>query len=154
MLRSVPSSDCDRARRAASAAVDGELSELEAVFLDAHLSACPECEAFAAELGAVTRALRFAEPEPLPHPLVFHRPPRRARSLSLALAVGAAAATGALGFVFGEALSPAGGGPGGTSGTVSSRQASSVSVAARLFAFAPGGRVSRVMARPGENVAV
>jgi predicted anti-sigma-YlaC factor YlaD len=154
MLRSVPSGDCDRARRAASAAVDGELSELETVFLDAHLGECAECEAFAAELGSLTSVLRASAPEPLPHALVLHRPPRRARSLSLAVAVGAAALTGALGFVFGEALSPAGGGSAGSSAAISLPQASSVSLAARLFAFGPVRRASRSMARPGTNIAV
>lgn len=154
MLRPVPSSDCDRARQAASAAVDGELSQLERAFLDAHLGTCPGCEAFAADLGTLAGMLRSARPEPLPHTLAFRRPRRRARSLSLAVAVGAAALTGALGFVFGEALSPSGGGSAGSSAAISVRQPSSVSLAARLFAFAPPGRASRLMARPGENVAV
>jgi predicted anti-sigma-YlaC factor YlaD len=154
MLRPVPPSDCDRARQAASAAVDGELSELERVILDAHLAVCPECEAFAGELQSLAGMLRRAEPEPLPNPVAFRRPPRRARSLSLAVAVGAAALTGALGFVFGESLSPAGGGSAGSSAAASASLATSVSLAERLFAFAPTRRVSRVMVRPGENVAV
>jgi predicted anti-sigma-YlaC factor YlaD len=154
MLRPVPSSDCDRARQAASAAVDGELSELERVILDAHLAVCPECDAFADELGSVAGLLRAAEPELLSHPVAFRRPPRRARSFTLAVAVGAAALTGALGFVFGESLSPAGGGSAASSAAASASLATSVSLAERLFAFAPTRRIPRAMPRPGENVAV
>jgi len=154
MLTLLPPGDCDRARQAASVALDGELSELEAVFLDAHRRDCAACDAFAAELGSLALTLRAAKPEPLPHPLVFHRPRRRARSLSLAVAVGAAAATGALGFVFGEALRPSGGGSAGATAAASALPATSIALASRLFVFAPAGRGSRLMARPGANVAI
>ena len=154
MLKLLPPGDCDRARQAASAALDGELSELEAVFLDAHRRGCAACDAFAGQLASLARTLRAAEPEPLPRPLVFHRPRRRARPRSLALAVGAAAATGALGFVFGEALSPSGGGSAGVTAGASALPATSVPLVTRLFAFAPAARRSRHMARPGANVAV
>jgi predicted anti-sigma-YlaC factor YlaD len=153
MLKPLPSSDCDRARLAASAALDGELSELEAVFLEAHRRDCAECDRFAAEIGSLAGLLRAAAPEPLTHPVVFERPRRRVRSLSLAVAVGAAAATGAVGFLFGQAVSPSGGGS-SASTAGAAQPAASVSLASGLFAFAPTGRVLRTMTRPATNVAV
>ena len=47
MLTPVPPSDCTRARESASARLDGELVELHAARLEAHLRACPECREFA-----------------------------------------------------------------------------------------------------------
>ena len=49
---------CARARFWASLRIDAELSELEAALLDAHLSRCAECAAFAAGSEASTAALR------------------------------------------------------------------------------------------------
>ena len=47
MLHSLTPTDCARAREAASARADGELSELESGALDAHLHGCPACRDFA-----------------------------------------------------------------------------------------------------------
>jgi len=60
MLTPVPPSDCSRAREAASARLDGELTELEGAHLDAHLLACDDCRRYLAEIGSVARALRGA----------------------------------------------------------------------------------------------
>src|SRR4051794_6877947 len=51
---------CDRARTWASLRLDGELSELEAALLDAHLKRCARCAEVAAGLEGVTRAVRAA----------------------------------------------------------------------------------------------
>ena len=48
MLTPVPPTDCARARESASARLDGELVELQAAQLEAHLRSCPECQAYAA----------------------------------------------------------------------------------------------------------
>jgi len=48
------------ARETASARLDGEVSELEAARLDAHLSGCAECRLFAAEIGSIAVGLRAA----------------------------------------------------------------------------------------------
>ena len=57
MLTSLPPTDCMRAREAVSARLDGELSELDALRLDAHLSACATCTAFAVDATAVATRL-------------------------------------------------------------------------------------------------
>jgi predicted anti-sigma-YlaC factor YlaD len=60
MLTSVPQSDCTTAREAASARLDGELSELEAARLDMHLHACAACRVYAEGIEAITTGLRAA----------------------------------------------------------------------------------------------
>jgi predicted anti-sigma-YlaC factor YlaD len=52
---------CERARVWASLRLDGELSELEAALLDAHLGRCEECAADVAAFELATTTLR-AEP--------------------------------------------------------------------------------------------
>ena len=52
--------DCERARALVSLELDGELSEVEEASLAAHRRVCPECEARARELEAITSALRRA----------------------------------------------------------------------------------------------
>jgi hypothetical protein len=63
MLTREPPTDCPAAREAVSARVDGELSELEAARLDAHLLRCPDCRRFAAGAAALARELRSTVPE-------------------------------------------------------------------------------------------
>jgi anti-sigma factor RsiW len=60
MLTPVPPSDCTRARESASARLDGELVELQAAQLEAHLRSCPECQAYATGIAASTGLLRAA----------------------------------------------------------------------------------------------
>src|SRR5689334_10621257 len=108
MLTPIPASECDRAREAASACVDGELSELDAAYLTAHRRLCEACEAFAAGIEATAAALR-AEPLVRPsRPLVLTRLRRPARHLTLRAATGVAAAAAVLSFVAGHALQPSG----------------------------------------------
>jgi len=96
---------CDRARHWASLRLDGELSELEAALLDAHLERCPGCRAFAEEADGIVGALRAVALEPLQAPVVIplrHRP-RRVRALQTAVAVALVLAAAALGSLLGVA---------------------------------------------------
>src|SRR5262245_9022317 len=87
MMSSMPS-DCTKAREAASALADGELSELEAVQLDGHLRSCPDCEAFAASVTALAARLRGAD---LEQPVLPAFVPRRRRPAAFRLQTAAAA---------------------------------------------------------------
>lgn len=60
MLTPVPTSDCLLAREAASARLDGELSELETARLELHLRDCAACSAYASELDTIAVRLRTA----------------------------------------------------------------------------------------------
>jgi predicted anti-sigma-YlaC factor YlaD len=86
---------CHRVRAWAALAPDGELSQLERKLLDAHLSRCAACAAFAVEVAGVTAELRAAAAEPLARPVAI---PvwRRHRSYAGVRAVGAAAAIAAM----------------------------------------------------------
>jgi hypothetical protein len=63
MELSVQPSDCVRAREDASVRLDGELTELEAARLRAHLDGCAECSEFAAGIERLVAALRDASLE-------------------------------------------------------------------------------------------
>jgi predicted anti-sigma-YlaC factor YlaD len=77
MLIPVPPSECMRAREAASGRLDGELSEIEAVRLDAHLRACAECREFAGQIAVFTHDLRET---PLERSAAVTFEPSRARA--------------------------------------------------------------------------
>lgn len=81
---------CERARGWASLRADGELSELESTLLDAHLSRCGLCCAFAGGAEDVAVALRAARLE-LPAPLALVLP-RRRRAVLRGLQVAACSA--------------------------------------------------------------
>jgi hypothetical protein len=90
---------CARARFWASLRLDGEISELEAALLDAHLARCADCAAYASGSTAATAALRAA-PLVVASPVAIptHRPGRHAVTLVAAAAlVALAALLGALG---------------------------------------------------------
>lgn len=96
MLNQVRPIECVQSRERASARLDGELSELDEVRLDAHLRGCAECRAYAEELAAVTAALRAAALE-RPEAAVFlprrgRLQPIRVRTVAAAAALVAAAA--------------------------------------------------------------
>jgi predicted anti-sigma-YlaC factor YlaD len=88
MLTPVPPSDCARARESASARLDGELAELQAAQLEAHLRSCPECRSYAAGIEVITRDLRAAA---LEQPAVAAFVPQRHRRRGLIPAAAAAA---------------------------------------------------------------
>lgn len=98
----VRSTGCERARRWAALAPDGELSEIERRLLDAHLGRCPACATFARTVGVATAELRTA-------PLVFasdiawrtlSRPRRLEPALRLATRAAAVATAAAAGAAF------------------------------------------------------
>lgn len=82
--------ECERMRGYASAAVDGELSEVESARLDAHVAVCGPCRGYAAGLRESARLIRQTQLESLDFPIVL--PSRRLR-LARTLQVAAAAAT-------------------------------------------------------------
>jgi predicted anti-sigma-YlaC factor YlaD len=86
MLTPVPPTDCTIARESASARLDGELPELDALRLDAHLATCAECAAFAASLAGATGVLRRAALEQAPAGLFVVRSRRRRIAVPLAAA--------------------------------------------------------------------
>jgi predicted anti-sigma-YlaC factor YlaD len=102
-------SDCERIRGVISPSLDGEVSEVERVTVDAHLAACGECRAYAASLAETSRLLRTAPLEELGFPIVLpsHRL-RLARTMQLGAAAAAVAATVFLSVTVGT--SPNGGG--------------------------------------------
>jgi len=88
MLTPVPPTDCARARESASARLDGELAELQAAQLEAHLRSCPDCRAYAAGIEVITRELRAS---PLMEPVVGVFVPQRRRRTGVVPAAAAAA---------------------------------------------------------------
>jgi hypothetical protein len=87
--------DCDRARRWASAELDGELSEFEHSLLESHVAGCPSCNEFRAAIAGVTGAIRATSLEPFQGIVEVRRIRRRARGrLAPAVAAMAVAAVG------------------------------------------------------------
>jgi predicted anti-sigma-YlaC factor YlaD len=84
------SQECERTRASVSAALDGELSELEALRMRTHLDGCDACREFEESAQFSTTALRMAPLEPLSHPLAL--PSRRRRTLGIRVPSAAAAA--------------------------------------------------------------
>jgi predicted anti-sigma-YlaC factor YlaD len=80
---------CERARSWASLRADGELSELESALLDAHVSRCSSCRAFARGTEEIAGALRAARLErPAPVALRLQRAGRAGlRALQVAAAI-------------------------------------------------------------------
>jgi predicted anti-sigma-YlaC factor YlaD len=100
---------CARSREWASLRADGELSELEAALLEAHLGRCAECRAFAASLDGVVTALRAATLE-RPAPIEIRAPRDRRRVVPAMIAVALVAVAAVVGSVVGVSIrtSPAG----------------------------------------------
>ena len=83
------SSDCDAVRGQVSAALDGELSEVENARVTAHLGSCSDCRAFAADARATTNLLRASPLDELDFPIVL---PSRRLAIARRVQVAAAAA--------------------------------------------------------------
>jgi anti-sigma factor RsiW len=86
-------------RRLAALAPDGELSALECRALASHVSACPDCRSFAAEIEGLADALRDAPLEEparrfVPGSLTRHRRRRFLRPVRTTLVAGTAAVFG------------------------------------------------------------
>jgi predicted anti-sigma-YlaC factor YlaD len=100
---------CARARSWVSYEVDGELSQLERVFLAAHLRRCGECTRFAEDVRSFTHLVRSA---PLEEParafeIPVRRPARGRVTGRIAIATALVALAGGLGVLAGSN----GGGP-------------------------------------------
>jgi predicted anti-sigma-YlaC factor YlaD len=109
MLNRYPPLDCALARESASARLDGELSELDGVRLDAHLRDCADCRAFAERLAVVTSELRRA-PLERPGPAIAFPQRRRLGGLQVAAAAAAIVAAATVSsFALGRALGTQGG---------------------------------------------
>lgn len=80
---------CDRIRELYSASLDGELSELDAARLGAHLARCPGCSAYAATAAGASRLMRQT---PLEQPSFRIVVPGRRLAVARKLQVAAAAA--------------------------------------------------------------
>lgn len=103
--------NCGRARAWVSHDVDGELSQLERVFLAAHLRRCDECARFAADVRAFTGLVRSAPLEQTEREFAF--PVRRRPSTRVVGRVALASALVALAGGLGVLAGSGGGGPAG-----------------------------------------
>src|SRR4029079_2574217 len=91
---SFPPDECSRAREWVSLRLDGQLSELEEMLLDAHLGRCAECRTVSTAVSGLTTALRAA---PLEEPAFVFQPARRNRGRIALRAVSAAAVVAVVG---------------------------------------------------------
>jgi anti-sigma factor RsiW len=97
--------------------VDGELSELGAAYLDAHLGGCEECLTYAAEIAEIAGRLRFASLEPVKVPLFVPRKRRPHLRVQVAAAAVVVAAAVGSSFAVGQVLGSKGSEPSATVGT-------------------------------------
>jgi predicted anti-sigma-YlaC factor YlaD len=104
MLTPVPPTECTRAREAASARLDDELSELELAQLDVHLAGCLDCAEYAALIAATTVQLRSAELSRPEEPFLVPRLRRRLRIMPAAAAAAVIVGVAASSFALGGAL--------------------------------------------------
>jgi predicted anti-sigma-YlaC factor YlaD len=96
--------NCGRARAWVSQDLDGELSQVERIFLAAHVRGCADCAAFAEDVRAVTTLVRSAPLEQSSLEFAF---PARSRATSrrvgrVALASALVAVAGGLGVLAGS----------------------------------------------------
>lgn len=104
MMRRTPNDpQCERARAWVSLELDGELSQLEAALLAAHLGRCESCAVAAAGMRALAGTLRAAalEVPTTPVAVEVERKPRHL-AVRLALAATLAALAAGLGIVAGS----------------------------------------------------
>jgi predicted anti-sigma-YlaC factor YlaD len=95
--------DCEYTQEYVSASVDGELSQVEAARLEAHLAVCDACRSYATNATHISQLLREAPLEELSFPITL--PSRRlalARRLQVAAAAAALVATVGLSTVVGS----------------------------------------------------
>jgi predicted anti-sigma-YlaC factor YlaD len=135
MLTPVPPTECSRAREAASARLDGELSELEVVQLDGHLGQCAACAEYAQLIAATTAELRAAALEQPSEPVELPRRRRRPRLVPAAAAAAVVAAVAASSFVLGSAV---GSGSSHQGHNAAARKAPAYEEFARLPLIPPG----------------
>ncbi len=104
MLTPVPPTECTRAREAASARLDGELSELELAHHDMHLAGCLDCAEYARLIAATTAQLRAADVVQPEEPILVPRLRRQLRIVPAAAAAVVIAGIAASSFALGGAL--------------------------------------------------
>src|SRR5438105_3841529 len=92
MLTPLPQSDCQRAREAVSAQLDGGLSGTACAAPSAHLRECAACAGYAVEAAAISTRLRAA---PLERPTTPIELPSRRRTPGVRVAATAAVAAAA-----------------------------------------------------------
>jgi len=137
LLTPVPPTECTRAREAASARLDGELSQLELAQLDMHVAGCLDCAEYAALIAATAAQLRTAELVQPQEPILVPRLRRRLRIMPAAAAAAVIAGVAASSFALGGAL--------GSHGPQSRPSATTTQTLPR------GGSVAQVpLVRPGE----
>lgn len=101
---------CDRVRELFSVSLDGELAELEEARVQAHLSRCAGCRAYAGGAAAAARLVRATPLEEPSFPIVIPGRHRAvARRLQAAAAAAAVAATVGLSIAIGSLAGPGGG---------------------------------------------
>ena len=93
---------CARSREWASLRADGELSELEAALLDAHLARCDDCRAFTEALDGIVLSLRTA-PAAVPAPIEVRAPRDRRRVVPILVAAALVAVAAVVGSIVGVA---------------------------------------------------
>ena len=96
-MKEVVPEQCERFRESISLGLDGLLSTFETALLDRHLSRCPTCHTYAADVAAQTELLRSAAFEQPLRPVVVAPAAhtdlrRRAYAVAGAVAVAVAAA--------------------------------------------------------------
>jgi hypothetical protein len=142
-MGAVLSVECEGARRWASLALDGELSQVEQALLRAHVGRCVACAVFSHDLDGLTRELRAA-PRTQPRLSV---PARRRNTGMRALQLGAAAAAIAIAA-----------GLGSLAGSLTARSPApavrSVSLQSLRVAFVPGTPAARPGTRLPQRTAV
>jgi predicted anti-sigma-YlaC factor YlaD len=116
---------CDDIRELCSASVDGELSEFDAMRVQAHLAGCAACSAFADTARQTSRLVSDTPLEDLHVPIVM---PSRRLALARKLQVASAAAAVAVAVGVGAAV----GTIGAPTGSTSERPAKTQPAAAKL----------------------
>ena len=114
---SFSTTECARVRESISAQLDGELPEHELDSLEMHVSVCPACSAWAAEVQDLTRRLRAVPPV---EPAIGFALPRRRRARASAPVALVAAAAASLVAVLGASHSLLGSNQSARSGDVMS----------------------------------
>jgi predicted anti-sigma-YlaC factor YlaD len=141
MLQTIPPSDCLRAREAASARADAELSSLDAARLDAHLRGCADCRAFAGSLAGLTALLGGADLAQPSSPVFVQRSRRPVLRMNAAAAAVTIALAAASSFAVGHFV---GSERGGASATVGSTVSAGLQARSPVLGMLRGSRLGRL----------
>jgi len=147
MLTPVPPTACARARESASARLDGELVELQEAQLDAHLRSCPECQAYAAGIGEISRRLSAAPLSQPERPIFVAQRLRRAGFVPAAAAAAIVVAVAGSSFAVGGMVGRQGSNTQPPAATETSALGGSVDALVLPLLATPGSKASRVRNR-------